>query len=126
MELFIPVSVILLWIVVLLNLVLTLALIRRVNTKESNELQAMETGPKVGEKAPPFTAVTLEGNTVTLADYVGRLVTFVFVSPNCQPCRELLPTLKTLASSAREEGTELVLICDGPMEETRGMAQQFD
>lgn len=127
MEIFILVSVILLWLVVLLNLVLTLALIRRVNTDSQYQRgSALATGLTTGIQAPNFTAMTLDEERITLADYIGRPTTFVFASPHCATCRALLPTLKHLAPQARRSGAELVLVSGGALEETKVMVAELE
>jgi len=102
---FIVVSLVLLWGVVILNVLLTLALIRRVNsgTEAGGGLSA-------GQQAPDFSAMTLHGETVTLATYAHQAVAFVFISPHCGPCRQALPTYESLWPLARQAGVELVLV----------------
>jgi cytochrome c biogenesis protein CcmG/thiol:disulfide interchange protein DsbE len=125
METFLLVSTILVWIVVLANLVLTLALIRRVNASPG-PLAGIETGLPVGTSAPDFSAKTLEGQNVTLADYIGRPTTFVFVGTHCEPCHALLPRLKPLVPQARAAGTTFVLVSDGEKQETEKMMQVLE
>ena len=55
METALVVSSVLLWLVILLNLVLTLALVRRINTKRSDKSAPPEV-LKTGQLAPDFTA----------------------------------------------------------------------
>jgi methylamine dehydrogenase accessory protein MauD len=126
MENVLLVSSLLLWIVVLLNLVLTLALIRRVNTIGGRSTPDVKVGPPAGEKAPDFQANTLTGETVALSAYAGHPTTFVFLAPGCGPCRELLPSLKALAPQAREAGAELVLVSDGTLEATRALGKEME
>lgn len=114
METILIVSSIFLWVVVLLNLLLTLGLARRIRTA----FPMMES-LKIGQKAPAFSIQTLQGKTITLADYADRATAFVFVSPHCQPCREELPHLRDLAPKARGFGAELVLVSDEGEETTR-------
>lgn len=114
MESILVISSISLWVVVLLNVLLTLGLARRVRSA----FPVMDT-LKIGQKAPNFSAPTLQGKTVTLADYAGRTAAFVFVSPHCKPCREELPHLRELSPRAREYGAELVLVSDEGEETTR-------
>ena len=83
-------SVALLWVLVLFNLVLTLGLVRRANANAGPQPMEEE-GLEAGERAPDFTAETLDGEAVTLATYAGRDVAFLFMSPFCGPCREKLP-----------------------------------
>lgn len=120
MDTFLLVSSILLWIVVLLNLFLTLALVRRINAAPGS-LPDVENGLPTGTPAPDFSAQTLEGKKVTLADYAGHATTFIFVASFCEPCHEILPSLQKLAAQARAAGTTLALVNDGNQQETEEM-----
>ncbi|MDW8326619.1 MAG: TlpA disulfide reductase family protein [Anaerolineales bacterium] len=113
METLLLFSSLLLWVLVLLNLLLTLGLARRMRAA----FPRLET-LKVGQRAPDFTARTLNGETVTLAAYARRPVAFVFVSPDCQPCREALPRLQELRSQAQQFGVELILVSDAAEDKT--------
>jgi peroxiredoxin len=126
-ENFLLVALIILWIVVLLNIILTLALVRRVNSLSQSTpgVSPAVGGLPLGAKAPDFTASTLEGETVTLARYSERPTTFVFVAPHCQPCHELIPSLQRLAQAAHKAGAELVLVSDGSLAETQEMAHEL-
>jgi peroxiredoxin len=104
-----------LWVVVLLNLLLTLGSARRIRNAAFPVMESL----KVGQKAPDFRAPTLQGQTMTLADYAGHPTAFVFISPHCTPCREELPRLRDLAPKVRGFGAELVLVSDEGEETTR-------
>ncbi len=107
------VSSILLWAIVLVNLLLTVGLARRVrNTLPRTEML------KVGQRAPDFSAKTLEAEVVTLATFARQPVAFVFVSPDCEPCREELPRLADLRPRAKRFGVELVLVSDADEDKT--------
>lgn len=107
METTLLVSSMLLWLVVVLNLFLTFALVRRFNATS----RLPDTGGlPVGTVAPNFTAHTLSGETKTLADYRGRNLALVFISSQCQPCRDLLPSLKQMESRAQQANIDLVLV----------------
>ena len=101
------ISLVLLWLIVLFNLLLTFGLIRRINTRPG--IQPVET-LEIGEPAPPFTAETLAGKTVTLAQFTGKRLALVFMSPNCGPCREKLPELQALTSKLAGEGIVFALL----------------
>jgi peroxiredoxin len=116
------VSSVLLWVVVLLNLLLTLALVRRFNALPR---PAPPMGLKAGETAPDFTAQTLSGETVTRATYAGSQVGFVFLSTHCGPCRELLPRFEPLGAKAAQAGVNLLLVIDDELEATRAFAEQY-
>ncbi|MBW4687811.1 MAG: peroxiredoxin family protein [Komarekiella atlantica HA4396-MV6] len=112
---------VLLWIVVLLNLLLTIALIRRFN-RISTHLSAftdIDVGLEKGSQAPDFQAQTLTGETVTLADYARKAVSFIFISPHCGPCLDKISALNALAPKAKQAGVEIVLVnTDGDKAET--------
>lgn len=122
MEQFLVGSSMLLWIVVLCNLLLTLALIRRIN---AGEVAQAKGGLKAGERAPDFTAETLGGEKVTLATYAQREVAFIFIAPSCNPCREALPRYDALKIKAAQSGVEIVLVSRGEREQTRALVEEF-
>ena len=117
-------SVVLLWVLVLFNLVLTLGLVRRANANAGPQPMEEE-GLEAGEQAPDFTAETLDGKPVSLATYAGRAVVFLFMSPSCEACREQLPTLEVLGPAARQAGKELVYVSNAGATETLSYVQEF-
>lgn len=115
MESLLLVSSILLWLVVGVNLLLTVALIRR----QRRAAKRPELLP-VGEDAPPFEAETPEGKPVTLADFHGDdEIALVFVSPQCAPCLKKIPFFNKLHPLARRAGVRLFLVSDSDREATR-------
>lgn len=74
---------------------------------------------RVGDAAPAFTMTTLEGKTVTLADYKKKAVLLHFWATWCPPCRAELPEMNKLAEKlAKESNGELeflaVAVSDTP------------
>lgn len=124
METILVVSSILLWLVVLLNLLLTFGLVRRFNAEHRIVTTPHQVGLKIGELAPNFTAPTLRGEMVTLSTYAGRKVVFVFISAHCDPCHEILPDLQSLGPKAARAGVEFVLVSSNDMEETRTLVEK--
>lgn len=110
------ISLVLLWVIVLFNLLLTFGLVRRVNTQPA--MPPIET-LKIGEPAPAFTAETLDGETVTLAQFTGKRLALVFMSPGCGPCREKLPELQALTSKLAGEGIVFALLFRETADEIR-------
>ncbi|HLZ61592.1 MAG TPA: TlpA disulfide reductase family protein [Ktedonosporobacter sp.] len=116
------ISSIFLWLIVLANVFLTLALIRRLN--RTGQSPPLKVGLQAGATAPDFAAQTLQGVTKTLADYRGQAAVLIFASPSCQPCRESLPMLQETAVEARAGGVEFVLVSGGALEATRAWDQE--
>lgn len=127
MELVLVVSSILLWILVLLNLLLTLALARRLNAKASQFGAPADNIPKLelGQPAPDFVAETLNGSQVSLASYTGQAAAFIFISPTCSPCREKMPVFNALQPKAKRAGIEIVLVSDSDRAETKKFSDDF-
>jgi peroxiredoxin len=125
MEAFSLINSILLWAVVLLNLLLTLALIRRQHKVSASPEVA---GLKKGELAPNFETTTLDGTTVTLDTFIGggKSAAFLMISPTCGPCREALPQYEALFQKAVRAGVNLALVSNGEVEAMRELAQEFN
>jgi peroxiredoxin len=119
------VNAVLLWIVVLFNLLLTLALVRKLNAQTTGRPD-FENAPtlEAGAPAPEFVAETLDGQAINRSTYHQRAVVFLFVSPSCQPCGEKIATFNRLAPRAKQHGTELVLVSVAGQEETRDFLRQ--
>lgn len=118
------VSSIFLWLLVLVNVLLTVAIIRRLNHMSSMPPDLAE-GLAKGSVAPPFSAETLSGEVVTLANYTRKAVSFVFISPHCGPCVDALATINTLATKAHKAGIEMVLVSTGgKKQETAALVQK--
>ncbi len=129
METALVVSSALLWLIVILNLLLTLALVRHVNAGGGvNGVGAVDAGGlSAGERARAFSAPTLEGETVTLESYTGqgRAAVLLFISAGCQPCHKVLAILGDLLPGARQSGTDLILVSSDEREQTQAMLTQF-
>ncbi len=54
------------------------------------------TGLEIGQRAPDFTTQTVDGDTVSLSDYRGKVVLLNFWATWCGPCREEIPGFQTL------------------------------
>lgn len=122
-------NLILLWIAVLLNLLLTIALVRRFNLMSTHlsPFGGMGIGLEKGSFAPDFQAETLTGETVTLADYARKAVSFIFISPHCSPCLEKIPKLNALAAKAERAGVEMLLVnTDGDKAETAAFVKKHN
>lgn len=64
----------------------------------------------VGELAPEFTLVNMEGERVSLADYRGQVVVLNFWATWCPPCREEKPTMERLYQQFKDDGLVFLAI----------------
>ena len=116
------ISSIALWVVVLINLILTLAIIRHLSQQSAT---LVETLPK-GSIIPDFQAKSLDGKTVTYEDFSGKSLVLVFVSPSCGHCRPIIGEVESLYASAVKEGFEIAFICDGDLDQTRSFVDEMN
>ncbi|GJQ63719.1 MAG: hypothetical protein SCALA702_27720 [Melioribacteraceae bacterium] len=64
--------------------------------------------PKVETKAPNFTLLNMEGETVSLSDFSGKVVIIDFWATWCGPCRKGVPDLVKLKEDYAEKGVEVI------------------
>ncbi|MFO7765830.1 MAG: TlpA disulfide reductase family protein [Pelovirga sp.] len=64
----------------------------------------------VGEAAPDFTLVNMDGEEVSLSDYRGQVVILNFWATWCPPCREEKPTMERLYQKYQDEGLVFLAI----------------
>lgn len=69
--------------------------------------------PKVGEPAPDFTAVSLDGEIVSLSDYRGEPVWINFWGAWCPPCRAEMPDIQAAYEELEPEGLVLLALSLG-------------
>jgi len=121
------VSNVVLWVAVLSLLVVVLALTRQLGVLHERIAPAgalmLNRGLAVGERAPVFEVVDLDGRSLQLgaARADGKSTLLLFVSPTCPVCKSLLPIVKSSRKSERD-WLEVVLASDGDPEEHRRFA----
>ncbi|MGN1400621.1 MAG: peroxiredoxin family protein [Bacillus sp. (in: firmicutes)] len=79
-------------------------------------------GLKVGEKAPDFELVNMEGQTVALSDYKGKKVMVNFWATWCGPCRDEMPAMEKYAAESEEDVVILAINTD-PENDVAGFAE---
>jgi peroxiredoxin len=82
-------------------------------------------GLPVGSPAPGFSLATLAGERLTLAGLLayGKPVLLLFVSPNCSPCKTLLPAVRAWERDYDDQLTVAVLSKGTPEENQKRVAK---
>ncbi|MBI4297256.1 MAG: redoxin domain-containing protein [Chloroflexi bacterium] len=64
--------------------------------------------PKVGRLAPDFTLPDLDGNSVSLSDFRGKVVLVNFWGTWCPPCRAEMPDILEIYQEYKGRGLEII------------------
>ena len=67
-------------------------------------------GVQVGERAPDFESVTLDGEPVALSDYRGQVVLLNFWATWCGPCREEMPDFEAIYQQRAADGFTVLAV----------------
>jgi cytochrome c biogenesis protein CcmG, thiol:disulfide interchange protein DsbE len=70
--------------------------------------EAADVGAASGAEAPPFGAVTLDGDSVALADLRGSPVLLNVWATWCAPCRQEIPELQSLHERYGPQGLRVI------------------
>jgi peroxiredoxin len=84
---------------------------------------------EVGLPAPAYSTVSLDGDSVSLAQQKGKVVLLNIWATWCHPCRDEIPELRTIHSRYRDRGLELVGVSvdtDGTDETIRTFMKDFE
>ena len=83
----------------------------------------------VGAPAPTYRAVSLEGDSVSLAQHRGKVVLFNVWATWCHPCRDEIPELRELHARYQARGLELIGVsvdADGSDDVIRSFMRDFE
>lgn len=122
------VSNFLLWIMVALLMVTVIALARQIGALQERIAPigglVVEGGPKGGGIAPVITGATLDGRVLTIGgpNDAGQAVLLLFIAPDCQTCRKIIPMAMI---AARAEGLRLIFVGDGAAEDYLAMVKRY-
>ena len=104
-----------------LDLLLTVAVLRRLREHET-VLERLrpeaDVDALVGARVPDFTLTTVEGRTLTAAGLRGRRWLLALLSVGCGPCREQAPAL-------RDAGDDVVAIVTGEGAPANGLVEDL-
>lgn len=76
--------------------------------KKNETTYINEVRPKVGYLPPGFSLNDLDGNTIKLSDYKGKVVLVEFWASWCSYCIEEIPTLKSIYAEYQEQNFEMI------------------
>ena len=71
---------------------------------------------QIGTMAPAFSLVDLNGRTISLEQFSGKVVFLDFWAPWCIPCKQELPELDKLYKQFGKDGFEVIAISVEPSE----------
>jgi thiol-disulfide isomerase/thioredoxin len=83
---------------------------------------AREIKPWAGATTPPLALTGLDGRTVGLRDFRGRVLLVNFWATWCEPCREEIPALERLQARLKDQPFELLMVNYG---ESTATVKQF-
>ena len=80
------------------------------NTELANEyrIKADPVLALIGKTVPNFSAIDLDGNPISLAQYRGKVVLLDFWAVWCGPCIAEMPTVKAVYNSYKDEGFDII------------------
>ncbi len=93
------------------------------SVKPLSESKIERNGIRAGSIAPEFTLLDTQGRWISLNAYRGRRLLLVFTDPHCGPCDELAPHLSRAYQRRRADGSEVLLVGRGDMDENRRKAE---
>ena len=88
---------------------------KQVETMKQMELNAARI--VVGKPAPAFEAKSIDGKTIKLADFTGKVVLLDFWATWCGPCRAEFPNIKDMYDKFKNKGFEIIGVSGDHSEE---------
>jgi peroxiredoxin len=82
-------------------------------------------GLEPGQPAPDFTAENLDGEPVSLDNFTGRAIIFLFFFAQCKPCRDVLLDYEALQPQAKRAGIQLMLVSISPADQTHALVDEL-
>ena len=68
------------------------------------------TNSLIGQPAPDISLKDMQGNTVTLSQFKGKVVVLNFWATWCPPCREEMPSMERLHQQFKDQGLVLLAV----------------
>jgi peroxiredoxin len=85
------------------------------NTETSSQI---ETGPQIGNIAPDFTLQTIDSQSISLSDFLGKTVLLNFWVSSCDACVYELPYLQTASDNRTDQQVVILTVNCGESSQT--------
>lgn len=79
-------------------------------SSNDQQMQVKRGWPTIGAPSPPFTLKNMEGKSVSLSDFSGKVVLLNFWATWCGPCRVEMPAMEALYREMQSQGLEIVAV----------------
>lgn len=73
-------------------------------------LPPLPAAPEIGRRAPDFTLETIDGETVALSDFQGRIVMVIFWQSDCKACRSEMPHIQAVFQRWSDEELAILAV----------------
>ena len=95
----------------------------------ANDSSDQTRGVQLGKPVPDYSAVTMSGDSVSLAGQRGKVVLLNVWATWCHPCRAEIPELREIHAAYQSRGFQVVGVsidADGSEETIREFADEFE
>ena len=97
-------------VIIVIVLVLGITLLIFLKLKESELLSSDAVKLEVGKPAPDFTFPDLDGKTISLSDYIGKVVLVNIWATWCRPCIDEMPSMEKLYQEFNQDDFEILAV----------------
>jgi peroxiredoxin len=108
--------------VVIINLLLTLVIIKNFNSSP----KIMESGLKTGMDSPKFDVSAISGKSISNDEFKNRGLLLIFISPKCKPCQEKIFYYKSIIPIAKKSNIELIIVSLSDKNDTFTFAEKYE
>lgn len=116
-----------LWLLLLVIAALLFMLYRHFGMMSLGTLEGVQRdGLPVGSVAKAISGVTADGKDVAWEPRHGQPHLLVFATPDCEPCRVVLPYVNRLAKTISDDKLQIAAVVPGPREEVARLVDQYD
>ena len=88
-------------------------------------LCACAASAKIPSVAPDISLTDMDGNTVQLSDFKGKVIILNFFATWCPPCKEEIPDFIALQEQYGSQGLVIIGVSSSPLEEVKPFADDM-